>query len=467
MIPSVLIVEDETVLSGAMRMYLERHGYEAVVAGSGEEALRLLRDSEMDLAVLDFKLPGMDGLQTLREIKQLSPATEVVMLTAHGSVKTAVEAMRAGAFDYLAKPADLEELTVVLERAWGHARLRRELRYLQDAGRKGDPRHRIVGESEFTRQLRAQVERLASLDAGPAAPPILITGETGTGKGLVAKTLHDLGPRAARPFVEINCAAIPQALLESEIFGYERGAFTDARAAKPGLFESADGGTLFLDEIGAMALELQVKFLKVIEDKSVRRLGGLRVKLVDVRIVAATNVDLEAAAKAGTFRSDLLYRLTVLTIVLPPLRERRDDVLPLARHFLAASAARYGRPKRLSADAEAAIAGYAWPGNARELANVLERAVLLHDEEEIHADDLGLRRPAAPEAVVDAGGGAVRVDFSRGGVSMAEVERTMIAEALKAAGGNRRRAAELLDITGETLRYRIEKYGLADAVRDR
>jgi DNA-binding NtrC family response regulator len=460
--PSVLIVEDEKILAEAMRDYLAGHGYEPIAVASAEDGLRALRESDVDLVVLDYRLPGMDGLAALPEIRQAAPHAEVVMLTAYGSVKTAVEAMRAGAFDYLTKPVDLDELTVVLGKAWNHARLRREVRYWQDASRAGAPRARIVGEAEVTRQLRSHVERLAALDQGTGgAPPILITGETGTGKGLVARALHDLGPRAERPFVEVNCGAIPAPLLEAEMFGYERGAFTDARAAKPGLFEAADGGTLFLDEIGAMPLELQVKLLKAIEDKSVRRVGGLRPRAVDVRIVAATNADLEQAIRDGAFRADLLYRLKVLTIALPPLRERPEDIGPLAVHFVEQFSRRYGRPRRLGAAALARLGRYAWPGNVRELANVIERAVLLQEGDEIGPGDLALAAPAArAEGELDAAAGGVRVDFSRGGISLGNLERTLIAEALKASGGNRRRAAELLDISLETLRYRIEKHGL-------
>lgn len=461
MIPSVLIIEDEKILSQAMRDYLARRGYEAAVAGSAEEGLKLLAESEMDLVVLDYQLPGMDGLEALRQIKHVAPAAQVVMVTAHGSVKIAVEAMRAGGFDYLTKPVDLEEMAVVLGKAWNHARLERELRYWQSAGRDSRPLARIIGDSEATRLLRTQVERLASMEPGQgAAPPILITGETGTGKGLVARAIHDLSPRASRPFVELNCAAIPSALLESEIFGYERGAFTDARAAKAGLFESADAGSLFLDEVGAMPLELQVKLLKVIEEKSVRRLGGLRVKQVDVRIVAATNSDLDEAVKAGAFRADLLYRLKVLTLALPPLRERREDILPLARHYLDRAARQYQRPKRFHPDAEPWLLGYPWPGNVRELANLLERVVLLHEGDEVHGNELGLSGVARPGRVVDVDASAVRVDFSRGGVSLAQIEKSLIVEALKVTGSNRRRAAELLDISLETLRYRLEKYGI-------
>ena len=461
MIPSVLIIEDEGILSEAMRDYLTGKGYEPAVAASGESGLRLLRESEMDLVVLDYQLPGMDGLETLRQIKQAAPLAEVVMVTAHGTVKVAVEAMRAGAFDYLTKPVDLEELTVVLEKAWHHARLRRELRYWQGVRREGDPLSRLIGESEATRLLRDQVVRLASAHREQGgAPPILITGETGTGKGLVARVIHDLSSRAERPFVELNCAAIPPALLESEIFGYERGAFTDARGAKPGLFEAADGGSFFLDEIGAMSPELQVKLLKVIEEQSVRRLGGLRSKGVDVRILAATNADLHGAVKAGSFRVDLLYRLNVLTLTLPPLRERRQDIVPLARFYLAQAAGQYGRPKRLHADAEARLLEYSWPGNVRELANVLERVVLLYEGEEVRANDLGLAGAPAGGAGVKVGGPEIRVDFSRGSVSLAQIERMLIIEALRTAGGNRRRAAEMLEISFETLRYRLEKHGI-------
>jgi two-component system, NtrC family, response regulator AtoC len=462
-IPSVLIIEDEKILSDAMRDYLARRGWDPRVAESGEEAKRIIREAESDIALLDYRLPGMDGLETLRELKQVAPQTEVIMLTGQGNVKIVVEAMRAGAFDYLKKPVDLEELVVVLDRAWQHIRMQRELRFWQESGRKGDPLERIVGESEAARRLRANVQQLAKLDQGAeAAPAILITGETGTGKGLVARTIHDISPRTERPFVEMHCGAIPSTLLESEIFGYERGAFTDARAAKAGLFESADGGTIFLDEIGSMAIELQVKLLKAIEEKSVRRLGALRSRAIDVRIVAATNADLDEAARTGAFRADLLYRLKVLTITLPPLRERQEDILPLARHYVAEFGRRYRRPRRLTAEAERALCAYAWPGNVRELANVVERAVLLQEAEELGAVDLGLAPAERSSGSMEAETGGIRVDFSKGAVSLADVERTMIVEALR-VGGTKRRAAELLDISLDTLRYRIEKYGLASA----
>jgi DNA-binding NtrC family response regulator len=348
-----------------------------------------------------------------------------------------------------------------LSNRWTRRRPPPEIRRWRPAEAPRDLGELLVGDSEATRELRARVERLARLDRERGgATTVLITGETGTGKGLVARTIHDLGSRADRHFVDVNCAAIPSSLLASELFGYEPGAYTDARVAKPGLIELSDGGALFLDEIGAMPAELQVMLLKVIEERSVRRLGGLHPAAVDLRIIAATNVDLEEAADAGGFRRDLFYRLKVLTLTIQPLRERREDILPLSRHFLAQAGRRYGILKHLAPDAEARLLSHPWPGNVRELANVLERVVLLHEMDEIRGEDLGFEGPARPSGEVVVSQGAVRVDFSQGGVSLEAVEHAVIVEALKAAGGNRRRAAELLQITPDTFRYRMAKHGL-------
>ena len=344
---------------------------------------------------------------------------------------------------------------------WTRQRPAGEIRRWRPAEPPRDLDEVIVGNSEATRQLRTRVERLASLDRERGgATTVLITGETGTGKGLVARTIHDLSSRADRHFVDVSCAAIPPSLLASELFGYEPGAYTDARVAKPGLIELSDGGALFLDEIGAMPQELQAMLLKAIEERSVRRLGGLHPATVDLRIIAATNVDLEQAADAGKFRRDLFYRLKVLTVAIQPLRERREDILPLSHHFLAQAGRRYGLLKHLAPDAEARLLSHSWPGNVRELGNVLERVVLLHDADEIQAKDLGFEAAPRSRADVDVSQGAVRVDFSQGGVSLEAVEYTLLVAALEAAGGNRRRAAELLHITPDTFRYRLAKHGL-------
>jgi DNA-binding NtrC family response regulator len=403
----------------------------------------------------------MDGLAALAAIRRERPETLVIMMTAYSSVSGAVTAIKAGAVDYLTKPLDLDELGLVIERAWEARRARSEIAYLRQRSGHLAPVESLLGDSAVMRDTRQRILQVARVDRlGDPGPTVLLTGETGTGKELAARAVHAAGPRGGGPFIEINCAAIPAALLEGELFGFERGAYTDARASKPGLFEAADGGTLFLDEIGLLDPGLQAKLLKVIEDRAVRRLGALAPRRVDVRILAATNRDLDTAVREGAFRADLLYRLRVLTVELPALRVRGDDVTLLARHFLARLAERYGLGDlRLSAAALAALQAYPWPGNVRELANVVERTALLHPAPVIEPRDLGLAEGGAGGVAV-AADGEVRVDFSRGGVDLERVERALIEQALAHAGWNRSRAAELLGVTKETLRYRIEKYRL-------
>jgi len=461
--PLVLVVEDETILGDSIAVYLERHGYATSLARSGEEALRLVDEAGPDVAVVDVRLPGMDGVELLRRVRECSPATEVIMMTAHGSVASAVEAMKLGAFDYLTKPLDLDELRVVVGKALEHLRLRRELSYFKAREEQAGRLAEIIGESPPMQELKRQIARIAALEppGGGDAPTILVLGETGVGKEIAARAIHALSPRASGPFVEINCAAIPASLLEAELFGYEKGAYTDARSAKPGLFEAADGGTLFLDEIGHVEPAIQVKLLKAIEEKSVRRLGSLRSKTFNIRVIAATNRDLEAAVAEGAFRADLYYRVKALTIVIPPLRERRGDIPVLAHHFLERSTRRYGLPqKALSPEAVEALSAYTWPGNVRELAHVMERAALLHGEAAVRPEHLGLPAGRERAPVTVRPGGGVEVNFSAGGIVLDDVERQLIAEALRATGWNRTRAAQFLGITKETLRYRIERHDL-------
>ncbi len=460
----VLVIEDEAILANAVSTFLERHGFATEVAHSGEEGLRLAEETSPDVAVVDIRLPGIDGLDVLRQLRAGSPATEVIMTTAHASVASALEAMKLGAIDYLTKPVDLEKLRVVVDKAVSDQRMRRELSYLKRRDATGGRVSEIIGESAPMRALKARIERIAALEGGDAAtaPTVLLRGETGVGKEMVARAIHYQSPRAGGPFVEINCAAIPATLLEAELFGYEKGAYTDAKAGKPGLFEAADGGTLFLDEIGHVDPAIQVKLLKVLEEKSVRRVGAVRAKTFNARIIAATNRDLQAAIAEGAFRADLYYRIHALTLEIPPLRERGDDVVLLAEHFLERSSRRYGLPpKRLEPEARAALLAYRWPGNVRELAHMMERAVLLHGGDVVTVDQLGLP-PArtAPAPVVVGSEGLVRVDFSAGPIVLEDVERRLIVEALRVAGWNRGRAAELLGISKETLRYRIEKFDL-------
>jgi two-component system response regulator AtoC len=459
---SVMVVDDEAGLAAAIETFLKRQGAEARAFGTAEAALAALGELAPDVALVDLQLPGMDGLAALAAIKRERPETVVIVMTAHSTVQGAVAAMKQGAFDYVAKPLDLEELWLVVQRAWDAERTRGELAYLRQRAGHSAPVASLLGGSPAMEEIRQRILQVSAADRlGDAGPTVLVTGETGTGKELAARAIHAAGPRAAGPFVEINCAAIPSALLEGELFGFERGAYTDARTSKPGLFEAADGGTLLLDEIGLLDVTLQAKLLKVIEDRSVRRLGALTPRRVDVRIVAATNRDLEPAVREGTFRADLFYRLRVLTVEMPPLRGRPDDIWLLAQRTLEQVRERYGLGEaRWAASAREALVAYPWPGNVRELIHVVERAALLHRGQPLGTEALGLGSPeaAGPVGVTREG---VSVDFSLGPIELESVERSLIEQALRHAGWNRARAAELLGLTRETLRYRIEKFRLA------
>ncbi len=341
--PTVLIVDDETPLAAAIETYLSRQGLTAHAFDSAERALAALAELAPDIALVDIQLPGMDGLTALRAIRRERPETLVILMTAYSSVAGAIAALRGGAVDYLVKPIDLEELSVVIQRTWETHRVRSELSYLRQRAGHAAPVESLLGTSAAMAAVRRQLLQVAGADRlGDAGPTVLLTGETGTGKELAARAIHAAGPRAHGPFVELNCAAIPATLLEGELFGFEKGAYTDARQSKPGLVEAADGGTLFLDEIGLLDGSLQAKLLKVLEDGAVRRLGALRPRRVDVRILAAANQDLEAAVRDGSFRADLLYRLRVLTVSLPPLRGRVEDIELLCAEFLRTTRERYG-----------------------------------------------------------------------------------------------------------------------------
>ncbi|HEX3275326.1 MAG TPA: sigma-54 dependent transcriptional regulator, partial [Gemmatimonadales bacterium] len=372
---TVLIVDDERTLARAIKAFLTESGYEAEVAGDAEQALRLLESLRPDVVFTDVRLPGMNGIDLLRRIREFDPALPVIIMTAHGTIEGAVEAVKLGAFDYLKKPVDLEELKLLADRAREHSQLRQELSYYRrrEAAREA-PQDGVIGESPVFRAVLDQARQIAALDE---TPPVLITGETGTGKGLVARTIHGGSGRAGRPFIEVNCTAIPATLMEAELFGHERGAFTDAKESRMGLFEAAEGGFLFLDEVGDLELSLQGKLLKAVEERTVRRVGGTRDRKIDVRILAATNRELARDAQQERFRRDLYFRLAVIILHLPPLRERGEDVLILAQHYLDRFNAKYGKGvRRIDQRAQEQLLSYPWPGNVRELSHVIERAVL-------------------------------------------------------------------------------------------
>jgi two-component system, NtrC family, response regulator AtoC len=458
----VLVVEDEATLSRNIKRYLEQHGYEVRLAADAPRGLSAFEEFKPDLVLLDYHLPGGNGLEVLKAIRAVDRQVKVILMTAHGDVQVAVNAMKAGADDYVSKPVVLSELKLLVDGAVGQQRLQGALSYYRGKVADESGLDKIIGVSPAVVRLKERVAQLLEAERrlidGPP-PPALITGETGTGKELVARALHFDGPRRAQPFVEINCASLPAHLVESELLGFERGAFTDARERKIGLAEAAHGGTLFLDEIGDLELALQAKLLKLLEDRTVRRLGSVREREVDIRIIAATNLSLEQRVAAGQFRADLYFRLRVVTLEVPALRERGEDVLLLAAHMLATFARRYGKPGlRLGAGAAAALRRHDWPGNVRELRNAMDQAALLAAGDEIALEDLALARPASAPAPAPVPAQSPAGDDD----TLTRSERGLISQALAAADGNVTRAAKRLGISRDKLRYRMGKHGLRE-----
>jgi two-component system, NtrC family, response regulator AtoC len=473
---TILIVDDERTLARAIKAFLSESGYETEVAGDAETALQLLPSLRPDVVFTDVRLPGMDGITLLKKIREFDASISVVVMTAYGSIEGAVEAVKLGAFDYVKKPLDLEELKLLADRARETSALKQELSYYRKRVAPDVPFADVIGTSKVMGQLLEQARQIAALDE---TPPVLITGETGTGKGLIARTIHTSGSRSGKPFIDVNCTALPANLMEAELFGYERGAFTDAKESKLGLFEAAEGGFLFLDEIGDVEISLQGKLLKAIEDRVVRRVGGIRDRKIDVRILAATNRDLEREAERDHFRKDLYFRLAVLLLRLPPLRERGDDVLQLADHYLKRFSSKYGKDvRRIGTEARRLLLSYPWPGNVRELSHVIERAVLWSRDTELTPEHLSLTRPAeesagaerrsgdpspTPAAVDDAASARPSSEqqaLPPQGMSLDQWEKSLLEQALREAGGNQTRAAQRLGISRDTLRYRMKKYGI-------
>ena len=456
--PGVLIVDDERSLRFSLGEWARDAGLRPVEVTSGREALEALKSQAVDAVLLDLRLGDEDGLQVLKRLREEDPKLPVVMLTGHGSIQHAIQATKLGAYDFIQKPPDLEHLGVVLHRALEHARLQREVDHHR-AAVLGDRfgQSRMLGESAGFRRAIELLDRAAK---SPSAT-VLVQGETGTGKELMAHYLHQHSARAAGPFIALNCSAIPENLLESELYGHERGAFTDAKHSRKGLLDLADTGTLFLDEIGEMAVPLQAKLLRVLETLTFRRVGGHADIRVDVRFVAATHRDLKRQVADGKFREDLYHRLNVVPILMPPLRQRPEDIQPLAERFIDVVSAELGRLKaRLHPDALRAMRDYSWPGNVRELKNVVERVLLLEAEDEIRLEHLpaeltGRSRTSAEPDSFDA--------FPAASVRpLAELERMAIVHALRVCDGNKTRAAQQLGISRQTLRTKLKEYQMGD-----
>lgn len=455
---NILIVDDDPSLRQVMSMQLEELGYHVLAASSGGEALQLLGSGPVALVITDYRMPGMSGMELLEKIRSDHPTLPVIMITAYGSIGNAVEAIKAGAFDYISKPLDFDQLAIAVRRALEHHRLLEEVRALRSMLDQKFGFESIIGRSKPLLRVLEQAARAAQSKA-----TVLIRGETGTGKELLARAIHANSSRRARPFVVINCGAIPKDLIESELFGHVRGSFTGAVAHKLGRAEAADEGTLFLDEIGELSPSLQVKLLRLVQEGEIEKVGSPTSRKVDVRIIAATHRNLEALLEDGQFREDLYYRISVIPLDLPPLRERGEDIAELAEFFFLRCREKHARRDLVLPPALLPyFTSWHWPGNVRELENVIERLVVLAPGPEITVNDLpehlrGARRPA----------GSLDLDIPPQGVSLEAVERHLILQALRRAGWNQSQAARLLDISRKTLIYRMEKYGLRpDAVEE-
>jgi two-component system, NtrC family, response regulator AtoC len=470
----ILIVDDEKLVRWSLRQKCEEWGYHVLEADNGAAALRVAHNESPDLVLLDVRLPDASGIDLLEQMKKSGDARAVIMITADPQLEDVKTALKLGAYDFVGKPLDFDELAVAVKNALETTRLRSEVESLRGEVRRRTGYHDVVGVSQKMAELLGFVNKVASSEA----TTILVQGESGTGKDLIAKAIHYQSRRQEKPFVAINCSAIPETLMEAELFGHERGAFTDAKAMKKGLFEMADGGTLFLDEIGELSPLLQAKLLRVLEDQVIRRVGGVRDMQVDVRVIAASNRDLERAVRESHFRQDLYYRLAIISIFLPPLRERKEDILPLVDFFIS----RYNRKFRknvtgISDETRKLMLKYDWPGNVRELKNAVERAMILEEDNLLNPDYLPFavaKQHSALTAFESTSGQNLssigkllpdgrslpKLDIPEGGTSLEEVERELVSIAMSQANGNQTHAARLLDISRDALRYKLKKFGL-------
>lgn len=450
---SILVVDDEASVRRVVQMQLTEAGYKVQLAAGGEEALRILADTPPKLVITDLRMPDVDGIELLHRIAAAEIQTTVIIITAFGSIETAVEAMRLGAYDYVTKPLDYDALLLAVRRAMERQSLLEEVRNLRSALDLRYGFEHIIGHSRSLLTVLEKAARVAQHDS-----TVLLQGETGTGKELLARAIHSNSRRLSQPFVTINCGAIPRDLIEAELFGFSRGSFTGAVAAKPGKIELADGGTLFLDEIGELPLDAQVKLLRLLQQGEIERIGAASPRVIDVRIVAATHRDLAAMVEDGAFREDLFYRLNVVPLELPPLRERKGDIPELAEHLFHQARERHGMPAlRIHPTVIARLSSHRWPGNIRELENVLERMIVLSNGDQITEADLPDALRTLPEP---AAGTPFHIDIPDEGIRLEAVERELLLRALEKAGGNQSRAARLLDLSRRTFIYRMEKHGL-------
>jgi two-component system response regulator AtoC len=452
----ILVVDDEHLIRWTLEQHLGDEGYEVYTAEDGEKALQMVTDLMPNLVLLDNQLPGIQGIEVLGRIKEIDKDIIVIMITAHGLLETAVKAMKLGAYDYISKPFNLDEITLTINKALETVSLREEVKLLKEQQKTAFRSYNIIGKSRAIQGVLDMIQKIAQSDAST----VLIQGESGTGKELVARAVHANSSRADKAFMAINCAALPENLLESELLGHEKGAFTDAKAQKKGLLELADGGSVFLDEIGDMPYPMQAKLLRILEDKTFRRVGGVKDIQVDVRIISATNQEIKSLMLENKFRKDLYYRLQVVPIYLPPLRERKEDILPLARHFIETFNLEFRKNvKEISEKAREFLIRYDWPGNVRELKNVIERAMILNSEdilllEHLPVELVGGMLPAASPAA------SSTINIPTEGMSLEKVEEELVKQALAAAGGNQSKAADMLGVQRDAFRRRMKKFGL-------
>jgi two-component system, NtrC family, response regulator AtoC len=469
----VLIVDDEKLVRWSLRQKCQEWGFQAIDAPDGASGIRAAHNELPDLVLLDVRLPDMSGLDVLQDIKQNNCARAVIMITADPQLEDVKHALKLGAYDFVGKPLDFDELSVTVRNALETSRLKNEVESLRGEVRRRTGYHEVIAESRKMQEVLHFVRKVA----GSEASTILIQGESGTGKDLIAKAIHYESSRQDKPFVAVNCSAIPETLMEAELFGHERGAFTDAKSMKKGLFEVSDGGTLFLDEIGELSPLLQAKLLRVLEDQVIRRVGGIRDMQVDVRVIAASNRDLERAVREGTFRQDLYYRLAIISIFLPPLRERRDDILPMVDFFIERYARKFRKNVRgITEETRKLLMTHTWPGNVRELKNAIERAMILEEEEFLrptympfavgqnHNGPTAFERVSGISATaenqpLDNGRSLPPLTIPNGGTSLEEIERAFVELAMRQCNNNQTQAAKLLDISRDALRYKLKKFG--------